>query len=436
MIDASKGFRKDGPKNRLREQDLHRIVDTFTKQIDITGYSRMVPVAEISDSKNDYSLNLPRYIDSTEAEDLQDIEGHLRGGIPNCDLDELKAYWQVIPAVRSVLFKEDRPGYCRLCVATSDIKPTILAHPEFTTFNAKATKLFADWKEANTSLLKGFNKGGHPKVLIESISKSLLEAFQNFPLLDCYDIYQHLMDFWDRGLQDDCYLISTDGWMESAQPRPFIEEKGKKNKVDVDFIVGKKKYAAELIPSALIIARYFANEQTAIDQIESQLSALEQQLEEMEEEHGGEGGLLEEAKNEKDKLTKTSATARLKEIKADKDVDEERKSLQDYLALVELESDANARIKAAQEALFTKVLAKYSQLSEDDIKTLVVEDKWITTLAVAVNGELDRVSQTLTGRIRELAERYAIPLPQITDNVETLSNRVNEHLKKMGITWN
>ena len=224
--------------------------------------------------------------------------------------------------------------------------------------------------------------------------------------------------------------------MKSAQPRPFIEEKGKKNKVDVDFIVGKKKYAAELIPSALIIARYFANEQTAIDQIESQLSALEQQLEEMEEEHGGEGGLLEEAKNEKDKLTKTSAAARLKEIKADKDVDEERKSLEDYLALVEQESDANARIKVAQEALFTKVLAKYSQLSEDDIKTLVVEDKWITTLAVAVNGELDRVSQTLTGRIRELAERYAIPLPQITDNVETLSNRVNEHLKKMGITWN
>jgi type I restriction enzyme M protein len=244
------------------------------------------------------------------------------------------------------------------------------------------------------------------------------------------------MDFWDEGAQDDCYLISADGWMGSAQPRLIIEEKGKKNKVDADFIVGKKKYTAELIPSALVIARYFTNEQAAIEELESQLATLEQQLEEMAEEHGGEGGLLEEAKNEKDKLTKASATARLKEIKADKDVDEERKALQDYLALVEQESEANSKIKAAKEALFTKVFAKYSQLSEDDIKTLVVEGKWIAALSAAVQGELDRVSQTLTGRIRELAERYESPLPQIANELEELSKRVDEHLKKMGVAWN
>jgi type I restriction enzyme M protein len=105
MIDASKGFRKDGPKNRFREQDTHRIVDTFTRQVEIPGYSRMVPVAEISDAKNDYNLNLPRYIDSTEREDLQDIDAHLRGGILERDLDALARYWQVIPSVRAVLFK-------------------------------------------------------------------------------------------------------------------------------------------------------------------------------------------------------------------------------------------------------------------------------------------------------------------------------------------
>lgn len=435
MIDASKGYRKDGPKNRLREQDLHRIIDIFTKQLDTPGFARMVPVSEISDEKNDYNLNLPRYIDSTEAEDLQDIEGHLRGGIPNRDLDNLKPYWDVIPAVRAALFKEDRPGYSQLNIATNDIKPAIFDHPEFATFNSKATKLFAGWKAANVPLLKGFDKDGHPKALIESISESLLAAFENSPLLDCYDVYQHLMDFWDKGMQDDCYLISADGWMDSAQPRLIIEEKGKKNKVDADFIVGKKKYTAELIPSALVIARYFTNEQAAIEELESQLATLEQQLEEMAEEHGGEGGLLEEAKNEKDKLTKASATARLKEIKADKDVDEERKALQDYLALVEQESEVNSKIKAAKEALFTKVFAKYTQLSEGDIKTLVVEGKWIATLSAAVQGELDRVSQTLTGRIRELAERYESPLPQIANELEELSKRVDEHLKKMGVTW-
>ena len=117
MIDASKGFMKDGPKNRLREQDIHRIVDTFTRQDESDPrYARMVPVEEIADPKNDYNLNLPRYIDSTEPEDLQDIDGHLRGGIPERDIDDplrLKPYWKVLPSVRAVLFRKgDRPGYC------------------------------------------------------------------------------------------------------------------------------------------------------------------------------------------------------------------------------------------------------------------------------------------------------------------------------------
>ena len=435
MIDASKGFRKDGPKNRLREQDLHRIVDIFTKQLDIPGFSRMVPVAEISDAKNDYNLNLPRYIDSTEAEDLQDIEGHLRGGIPNRDLDGLKAYWEVIPAVRAALFEDKRPGYSQLRIAVADIKPAIFSHPEFTAFNAKATELFANWKAVNIPILKAFDQSSHPKALIESMAESLLETFEKAPLLDCYDIYQHLMDFWGESMQDDCYLIAADGWKQAAQPRLIIEEKGRKSKVSPDFLLGKKKYAAELIPPVLVITRYFSKEQAQIDTLESQLSALEQQLEEMAEELGSDGGLLEDAKTDKDKLTKVSITARLKEIKTDKDAAEERQALQDYLVLIGQEADAGSKIKAAQEALITKVATKYGQLTEGDIKTLAVEDKWIATLAIAVQGELDRVSRTLTGRIRELAERYATPLPEITDEVERISSRVDEHLKKMGVTW-
>lgn len=436
MIDASKGFRKDGPKNRLREQDLHRIVDTFTKQVDIPGFSRMVPVAEISDTKNDYNLNLPRYIDSTEPEDLQDIEGHLRGGIPNRDVDDLKAYWQVIPAVRAVLFEDLRPGYSQLRIPTSEIKSTIFGHPEFTAFNEKTVKLFNNWGSANIPVLKGFDKGGHPKALIESIAESLLASFEKAPLLDCYDIYQHLMDCWIETMQDDCYLIAADGWKEAAQPRLLIEEKGKKNKVTPDFVVGKKKYVAELIPPTLIISRYFAEDQADIDLLQSQLLILEQQLGEMAEEHGVEGGLLEEAKNDKDKLTKTSATARLKEIKKDGDANDERTALQDYLVLVDQEAGINSNIKTAHEALIAKVAARYGDLTGDDIKRLVVEDKWVAALEeVAVQGELGRVSQTLTGRIRELAERYGSPLPQIKKDVDITSKRIDEHLKKMGILW-
>src|SRR5437762_8301336 len=143
MIDASKGFIKDGNKNRLRAQDIHRIVDTFARQAEILRYSRMVPLAEISNPKNDFNLNLPRYIDSTEPEDLQDIDGHLRGGIPNRDIDALDRYWNVIPGVRTVLFeKGDRPGYCQLGVPIGEVKPAIFGHAEFTAFNGSVTKLF------------------------------------------------------------------------------------------------------------------------------------------------------------------------------------------------------------------------------------------------------------------------------------------------------
>jgi type I restriction enzyme M protein len=436
MVDASKGFRKDGPKNRLREQDIHRIVDTFNKHSDIPGYARMVPVAEINDPKNDYNLNLPRYIDSTEVEDLQDIEGHLRGGIPNRDLDALHAYWEVIPSVRAALFEDMRPGYSQLRIAKSEIKTTIFGHVEFTAFNKKATELFAAWKDLQTPLLKGFSKAGQPKVLIESIAEALLVNFENAPLLDSYDVYQHLMDYWGETVQDDCYLIAADGWVEAAKPKLIIEDKSKKNKTKPDLVVGKKKYTTELIPPQLVIARYFAKDQSAIEALEAQQVVLEQQLEEMAEDHGGEGGLLEEAKNDKDKLTKASATARLKEIKADKDATDERRAIQEYLGLVEQESAVSGSIKTAQEVMLVKVAAKYEQLTEADIKALVVDDKWLATLATAVQSELDRVSQTLTTRIRELAERYESPLPNILEELLVLSAKVDEHLKKMGAVWN
>ncbi|MCQ1550292.1 MAG: type I restriction-modification system subunit M [Candidatus Accumulibacter phosphatis] len=437
MIDASKGFRKDGPKNRLREQDIHRIVDTFTRQVDIPGYARRVPLAEISDAKNDFNLNLPRYIDSTEPEDLQDIDAHLRGGIPDRELDALAPYWQVFPAVRAALFEPaGRPGYSQLRVAPADIKPTIFSHAEFTAFIAAATDLFEQWKAANTPHLRGFAKDGHPKALIGTIAEALLLAFEHAPLLDAYDVYQHLMDYWGETMQDDCYLIAADGWVAAAQPRLIIEDRTSKTKTRPDFALGRKKYAAELIPPALIIARYFAQEQAAIDALEAQLATLAQQMEEMAEEHGGEGGLLEDARNDKDKITKASVAARLKEIgKADPDTADERKVLQEVLALIEQDDDIGTKLKAAQDALIPRVAAKYGQLTEDEIKTLVVDDKWLATLAAAVQGELDRVSQTLTGGIRQLAERYATPLPKLAGEVAALAARVDEHLKSMGAAW-
>jgi type I restriction enzyme M protein len=227
MIDASKGFMKDGPKNRLREQDIHRIVDTFTRQDESNSrYARMIGVEEITDPRNDYNLNLPRYIDSSEPEDLQDVDGHLRGGIPERDIDDparLEPYWKILPNVRATLFeKGDRPGYCQLRLPIAEVKPAIFGHPEFNSFHDCATRLFANWKDASVALLKGFAKDGHPKQLIETIAEHLLATFRAAPLLDAYDIYQHLMDYWAETMQDDCYLIAAEGWKVGARPREIL----------------------------------------------------------------------------------------------------------------------------------------------------------------------------------------------------------------------
>ena len=443
MIDASKGFIKDGNKNRLREQDIHRIVDTFTKQADISRYARMVPLAEIADPKNDFNLNLPRYIDSTEPEDLQDIDGHLRGGIPQRDLDALGSYWRVLPSVRAALFESaGRPGYARLKLALTEVKPAILGHAEFTAFQQKATKGFADWRKATTPRLTGFGKDGHPKALIETIAEDLLDIFRQAPLLDAYDVYQHLMDYWAETMQDDAYLVAADGWVKGAQPREIVQVKNKDNKLTWpephDYLKGKRRFKSDLAPGPILVARYFVAERDAIEALDNQLATLEQKLDEMREENSGEEGLLSEViegEGDKQKIVAKAVKARLKEIDKDPLYADERTALEAYADLLEQQTEAKAKRKAAREDLDKNIDAKYPKLTDGEVKTLVVDDKWMARLLDAVEGELDRVSQTLTGRIRELAERYATPLPKLTEEVDTLTARVDEHLKKMGASW-
>jgi len=411
MVDASKGYIKDGNKNRLRAQDIHKIVDIFNRQVELDGYSKMVPLATIE--ANGYNLNLPRYIDSSEPEDLQDIEGHLRGGIPVRDVDRLAPYWQVLPGLRAQLFQDaDRPNYCQTRVAASEVKPTIFGHAEFTAFNQKITELFNGWKQANHARLTGIQKGDRPKALIHELSEALLAAFRSAPLVDAYDVYQHLMDYWAETMQDDVYMLVSEGWQALQDGKPNTE----------------------LIPAALIVARYFAAEQAAIGKLQAEADATTRELEERDEEHSGEDGLLADARTDKNKLTTKSVKDRLKSIKQDKGAAEERKLLEKVLDLMEQEATAGKKVKDAQKALDAKVAAKYPKLTEAEVRALVVDDKWLPRIAADVQTELDRVSHALTGRIRELTERYSTPLSKLAAEVETLAGRVKDHLMKMGLT--
>jgi type I restriction enzyme M protein len=413
MMDASKGFRKDGNKNRLRAQDIHKIVDAFNRQAELSKYSRMVPMVEIE--ANDFNLNIPRYIDSSEPEDLQDIEAHLLGGIPNRDIDALERYWKVLPAVRNVLFKSSaRAGYSDLQVEADKVKSTIFEHAEFKTFVAKVNKQFAAWKAESMPKMKCIDAKTHPKQLVSDLSESLLSAFEKAPLLDPYDVYQRLMDYWDETMQDDAYMLVSDGWAPMADERPNVD----------------------LIPSQLVVNRFFKAEQTALEKLETERDAAASDVETFVDENSGEGGLLEEARTDAGKLTAKSVKARIKEIKHSVDDSEELELLEKLLVLMDKESAADKKVKEAKKALDKKVAEKYPQLSADEVKTLVVEDKWLARLDGDVHAELDRVSMALTGRVRQLAERYAYTAPALTNEVNDLESKVAAHLKKMGFSWN
>ena len=435
MIDASKGFLKDGNKNRLRAQDIHKIVDVFTKQAEVPRYSRMVPIDEIKSPANDYNLNIPRYIDSSEPEDLHDLDAHLHGGIPNRDIDALSAYWSIFPSLRHDLFVGNgRAGYSDARFETQQVKATILDHGEFKSYQQRVAAVFDGWRTTHEPALLGLETGANPKSIIRSLSEDLLVCFADLPLLDRYDVYQRLMDYWDEVMQDDVYLIATDGWVEAARPHGIIEDKEKKIKETPDLTIKGKKYKVDLIPPALVVARYFATEQTALETLQAEQDSVARALEEFVEEHTGEDGLLADAANDKGTVTKASVKERLKTIQAEPESDKEREALKRCLALIEAESNAGKAVKDAQAALDQKVLDHYAVLTEAEIKALVVEDKWIASIRAALESEVERLTQQLAGRVKELEERYASPLPELEREVEEFGVKVEGHLKKMGLS--
>ncbi len=293
MIDASKGFIKDGNKNRLRSQDIHKIVDVFNKGLELERYSRLVEIDEIA--ANDYNLNIPRYIDSSEPEDLHDLSAHLQGGIPNRDIDALEHYWQVFPSIRATLFEPEREGYSHALVEASQVKSTVLAHQEFKDFAARSLLPFKQWiPEAK---LKEIKVGDNPKNFIFNISENLLNSYANSDLLSKYDIYQILMDYWADIMQDDVYVLVQDDWKAGNRLRlllPVKDDKGKNvYKEPHDFILNKSRYKGELIPTPLVISKYFSAEQYHIDSLKVSLEGVQSEMQQLLEEHGGEDMALE-----------------------------------------------------------------------------------------------------------------------------------------------
>ena len=432
MIDASKGFEKDGNKNRLRQQDIHKIVDVFNKKIELPKYSKMVSIAEIEEKE--FNLNIPRYIDSTEIEDIQNIEAHLCGGIPNVDIEALQNYWEVYPNLKNQLFaKSQKENFSTLKIAKDQIKQTIFSHPEFITYSNQVSEVFSKWKNKNIEICKAINQTTKPKKFIHNLSEDLLEAFSNLKLIDKYDVYQHLMSYFAETMQDDCYLIVANGF--KAETRRIIEKNKAGKEVD-------KGWACDLLPKELVIDRYFKTFKNEIENLQSEIENINSQIAEIEEENNGDEGVFASL----DSISKKTVSAELKAIKdelkqhknnqeSSQELLEKQKICEKYLKLCEEQSDLSKKLKEKTTKLDSELLTKFKQLSEAEVKILVVEDKWLTTIKKAIDSEMHRISQRLNQRVKELAERYENTLPEILNSVNDWEEKVNAHLKNMGFKW-
>ncbi len=416
MIAAQRGFMKDGNKNRLRARDIHKIVDVFNNQIEIQKYSRLVKYEEIE--KNDFNLNISLYIDSTDEEDIQDIEAHLLGGIPQRDVENLSAYWKAFPGLREKLFKENsRPGYYDLKLSADEIRKVIMGSPEFSEFTAKVQDTFKKWCDQFKPVLKGLDIGSSPKSIGKDLSESILEHFSGIDLIDNYDVYQDFMTYWAETMQDDLYLISSDGWKIN-----FESTKDKKGKIT--------GWDCPLLPREVLSDIYFKEMKEKIEELNSELESISSEKQSLEDENSGDDDLSSEVINEK--VSKNEIPRRIKEIQNKPEYGEELKALSQYQRLLENETSARTKIKELEGNLDKQLREKFTALNEEEIKESVIENKWFFILETLLILKIEQAFYKLIERMKVLEERYAIPLPELTSNSINLTKIVEEHLRELG----
>jgi len=437
MIDAKAGFAKDGPKNRLREQDVRRITDVWAAQKNVPYFARFVENEEIV--RNDYNLNIPRYIESVDSEIVQDIEAHLKGGLPVHDVDQLQNYWSACPALREALFMPHpvQKSYLALRCVKEDIRATVKQHPDFLAQDNNFKAHYRQWCDLVSPALYNLSIGAKPKQLIQQLGNTILNGFTNDTfLVDAYDVYEQLLTYWNETMQDDAYIIAIDGWKAELYTPQLAAKKAKDGTIKA---VKEKKAATpddvvcDLLPVSVVIDEFFIELKTLIQAAEERIAENETQLNEL---------LEEEAENyldadtfENKTLSDSTIKKKLKDLNGKANTKEEIKVLERYLNLKEEIADAKRVQKVLKYDLLTKLVDKYKQLTEAKIKELVIEKKWFATLAARLDSEMQRVSQTLTTSISDLAERYGQTLPEIDKDISGLEAKVKKHLAVMGFNW-
>ena len=432
MIDASHDYIKDGNKNRLRERDIYKIVTTFNQRItDDPKYARFVPNDEIK-IKNQYNLNIPRYIDSSTPEDEQDINAHLHGGIPAADVDSMAKYWALFPNLKDKLFSVLRVGYYQLNIPKDDVRNTVYNDAEFSRYADRIDAAFSAWQEEVDGDLRSIGSGVDVKRFIVGLAEKLIAQYNGIELVDKYDVYEVLLSYWQSTMSDDVFLLKYDGYAAGREYEYDVEitetKKGeKKEKI--------KGWDGKLIPKAIIEKVYFSAERKQIDEAQRIAEETQALLDEMTEEQTGEDGVLADCLNDKDAVDQKQVTAKLKALKKTDPQGEDTRILEAYTALSKKAKEQAKLVKDLYAALDQLEKDKYPMLTEDEIKELLVNRKWYYTIFDGIKALYAATSHSMAGRILELAERYERTLPELEKDVSDYDAKVKAHLERMGFKW-
>lgn len=498
MIDASHDFVKDGNKNRLRERDIYKIVTTFNEQsTDDPHYARFVPMNEIT-GKNDYNLNISRYIDSGISEDLQSIEAHLKGGIPAYDVDGMERYWSVFGLLKNKLFSVLREGFYQLNVSKDEVRSLIHEDEEFSSYADKIDNAFMGWRSSVDKELRSINAYVNAKDLIVRLAEQILIQFEGVELIDKYDVYQVLLAYWQEVMSDDVYLLIQDGYEAGRElSYEYVVKTKTEGDETITVVTDKvKSWDGKLIPKSIIIDTYFAAEAKAIDAAEVIVADTQAQMDELLE-SAEDGSAIAELMDDKGKIAAKALKAAIEEIREkthSEEIDalltllnalpmkkavldgylanhplcasakndkgnvnassvkahiavlrettpvpkmyaEDYEQLMSLFTLMARNDEQSKLVKALKAQLEEKVKEKYTVLTVEEIKELLVNKKWYYSIFDGIDALYVAISHSITNRIVELAERYEDTLPTLSTVVDDYEARVKSHLERMGFVW-
>lgn len=439
FIDAKDGFMKDGAKNRLREQDIRRIVDAWEEQKDIPHYCRMVSIDEIE--HNDYNLNIPRYIQPMDTEVQHDIEAHLHGGLPAFDIDNMNVFWNACPTLKDALFMSKGNGYYCLKPQKEDISNVIDNDSSYKMQGAAFSQILNEWRETAEPKMFAIGQGARPKELITEWSDSLLQSNNgNSGLVDTYDAYDVLLNYWTNTMQDDCYMISNDGWtypeVKAVKRKETTDKKSNTTKVKETECM-YDEIVCDLLPVSIILKEFFGDDTEVINTLLSQIDMKQSDMDELVEQNRdvftfGDNDDEDESEDKALSVKAADVKKAIKNAKADGTSEADLTILKQWLMLSNEKDNLNKTLKQKRNELTDAVVTKYAALTEDEIKTLVIQRKWLASIISGCEALMQTVTHRIANDVTTLVERYENTLPELAQDVAMYEDEVNEYLKEMG----